>query len=65
VFYGLYYRTAEGRQRWFTIGEHGAPWTPELARDEYRLLGMVVNGADPAATKGGTRDAETISELFD
>jgi hypothetical protein len=65
VVYGLYYRTAEGRQPWFRIGEHGAPWTPELGRDECRLLGMVVNGADPAATKGGARDAVTISELFD
>ena len=43
-----------------------APWTPERVRDEaYRLLGMVVNGADPAPPKAGTRDAETISELFD
>jgi len=30
-----------GRQRWFTIGKHGSPWTPELARREAkRVLGL-------------------------
>src|SRR5258705_1272084 len=29
VFYALKYRTVEGRQRWYTIGRHGAPWTPD------------------------------------
>ena len=29
VFYALKYRTEEGRQRWHTIGRHGAPWTPD------------------------------------
>ena len=35
---GARYRTKEGRQRWFTIGRHGAPWTPESARLEARRL---------------------------
>jgi hypothetical protein len=30
VAYVLKYRTATGRQRWHTIGRHGAPWTPDL-----------------------------------
>jgi hypothetical protein len=39
VTYVLYYRTKEGRQRWYTIGTHGSPWTPDLARKEaLRLL---------------------------
>ncbi|MDD2704960.1 MAG: integrase arm-type DNA-binding domain-containing protein, partial [Acidocella sp.] len=43
VQYVLRYRTAEGRQRWFTIGRHGAPWTPDSARDEARRrLGEIV-----------------------
>ena len=25
VAYVLFYRTKDGRQRWFTIGKHGAP----------------------------------------
>ena len=52
VSYVLFYRTKEGRQRWFTIGRHGAPWTPEGAREEARrLLGDVASKADPAGDK--------------
>jgi integrase len=66
VSYVLFYRTREGRQRWYTIGRHGAPWTPESARDEaQRLLGGVANKADPAAEKRAARNAQTISELCD
>src|SRR5215469_4966953 len=43
---------------------HGAPWTPESARDEaQRLLGSVANNADPAADKRAARNAQTVSEL--
>jgi integrase len=64
ISYVLFYRTREGRQRWFTIGRHGAPWTPESARDEaQRLLGDVANKADPAAEKRAARNAQSISEL--
>ena len=46
--YVLHYRTEEGRQRWYTIGRHGSPWTPETARAEaQRLLGEVRRGLDP------------------
>ena len=38
VAYVVFYRTKEGRQRWFTIGKHGAPWTPETAREEARRM---------------------------
>jgi site-specific recombinase XerD len=66
VSYVLYYRTTEGRQRWFTIGRHGAPWTPETARAEaLRLLGEVVSNADPAADRRAARTAQTVSELCD
>jgi integrase len=66
VSYVLFYRTKEGRQRWFTIGRHGAPWTPETARAEaLRLLGDVANKADPAADKRAARIAHTVSELCD
>ena len=52
VSYFVFYRTAEGRQRWQTIGRHGAPWVPDTARDEARrLLGDVARGEDPAAAK--------------
>src|SRR6516164_11093819 len=66
VSYVLFYRTREGRQRWFTIGKHGAPWTPETARDEAkRLLGDVAHQRDPAAEKRAARNAQTIAELCD
>jgi integrase len=66
VSYMLMYRTREGRQRRFTIGRHGAPWTPDTAREEARrLLGEIVKGADPAADKRNAREAMTIAELCD
>jgi integrase len=66
VSYVLYYRTGEGRQRWYTIGRHGAPWTAETAREEAkRLLGDVAHKADPAAEKRARRKAQTVSELCD
>jgi len=43
---------AFGRQRFFTIGPHGSPWTPEKARKEAkRLLGLVAEGKDPAVER--------------
>jgi integrase len=64
--YFLFYRTAEGRQRWHTIGRHGAPWTPDTARGEARrILGEVAGGKDPAASKREARKALTITELCD
>ena len=66
VAYVLFYRTAEGRQRWQTIGRHGAPWTPEQAREEARrILGGVAKGTDPAADKQAKRKAATMTELCD
>src|SRR5271169_4956281 len=66
VTYLVKYRTAGGRQRWHTIGRHGAPWTPESARSEARrILGEVVKGTDPAAEKRAARSAATVAELCD
>ena len=64
VSYVLFDRTKEGRQRWFTIGRHGAPWTPETAREEARrLLWDVANKLDPAVEKRSSRRAPTVAEL--
>jgi len=52
----------EGTQRWYTIGKHGSPWTPESAKKEAkRILGLAVSGKDPQAVK----QAKTIAELCD
>ena len=67
--YAVEYRAGRGRQapkRRYTIGKHGSPWTPELARREaLRLLGAVANGVDPAATRKAKRQAMTLAELCD
>ena len=64
VTYVLFYRTQNGRQRWYVIGRHGAPWTPDAARERAKeLLGAVASGADPAAIKDAKRKATTVAEL--
>jgi integrase len=63
--YMVKYRS-QGRQRWFTIGKHGSPWTPELARREAkRILGLVAEGKDPADKKQKDRSAPTVDALAD
>jgi hypothetical protein len=57
---------SQGGQRWYTIGKHGSPWTPELARREAkRILGLVAEGKDPADKKQKDRSAPTVSALAD
>ena len=66
ISYIVMYRTAEGRQRRHTIGKHGAPWTPDTARNEARrVLGRVASGEDPAAQKAEVRRAITVADLCD
>lgn len=63
--YVIKYRTF-GRQRFVTIGRHGSPWTPEMARREAkRLFGLVATGKDPQAEKAEARDraADTLHEV--
>ena len=64
----LKYR-AEGRQRWYTIGRYGSPWTVDQARTEAkRILGEVAAGRDPSGAKQVARDAEpplTVDQLCD
>lgn len=60
--YMLGYRI-HGRQRWFTIGQHGSPWTCDTARDEaLRLLGEVARGNDPANDRDHVRGLPTVAE---
>src|SRR5262245_25968879 len=64
ITFVLMYRTREGRQRWYTIGRYGSPWTPDTARDEAkRLLYEVARGGDPAEVKNNARHAETVEDL--
>jgi integrase len=67
--YAVDYRMGSGRgapKRRLTIGKHGSPWTPEMARAEAkRLLAEVAAGRDPAAKRQGERNALTIGDLID
>jgi integrase len=63
--YILQYR-CKGRQRRYTIGRHGSPWTVDEARTEaVRLLGEVVRGNDPADLKRAERGDVTFSAFAD
>jgi integrase len=63
--YVLQYR-CKGRQRRYTIGRHGSPWTADEARTEaVRLLAEVVRGDDPADLKRAERGNVTFSAFAD
>ena len=55
-----------GRQRWFTIGQHGSPWTPDTARKEaLSMLGDIHRGVDLPMLRTGNRSQPTMSDLCD
>jgi integrase len=65
--YVIKYRVL-GKQRFLTIGPHGAPWTPDKARREAkRLLGLVAEGKDPADARAQARlaAADTLRKVAD
>ena len=57
----------EGHQTWHTIGKHGSPWTPEIARKEaLDVLGLVRSGIDPQKAERDRKAAgTTVAELCD
>ena len=59
-------RRVGGRMRRFTIGRHGSPWTPDMARDEaVRLLGQIAEGKDPADARAEAKRNISVSQLCD
>jgi integrase len=53
-----------GRQRWFTIGRHGSPWTVEKARTRAKIIiGDIADGKDPAKERDDDRNKPTVAEL--
>lgn len=64
---GLYYvlkTRVNGQQRWFTIGKHGSPWTPDTARKKVlTLLGEIADGQDPAEVRDDLKKRITMTEL--
>jgi integrase len=62
-FFVLKYRFGT-LQRWFTIGQHGSPWTAEQARARaVELLGLLAKGQDPAAQRDRQKANPTIRTL--
>lgn len=62
--YAVKYRLG-GRQRWATIGEHGAAWTPDAARGEaVDILRAASRGVDLVAERKA-RPEETVAEMID
>jgi site-specific recombinase XerD len=54
------------QQRWFTIGRHGSPWTPEKARREaQRILGSVAEGQDLSSIRDEHKASMTMGDLCD
>lgn len=54
-----------GRERWLTVGKHGAI-TPDQAREIVRdYAATVAGGGDPAADRETKRSAPTVSEMLD
>lgn len=61
--YALKTRVA-GRQRWFTIGRHGSPWTPDTARKEALIiLAEIASGKDPATARDAEAKTPTVKRL--
>lgn len=50
-----------GRQQWITIGRHGAPWTPELARKEARRLLLRATGGEDLRPRLDEGDKQSIT----
>jgi integrase len=65
--YVVQYRAGTGRKaptRRYSIGKHGAPWTPtEARREAQRLLLAAATGNDPAVARADDKKAITVAEL--
>ncbi|MER8649866.1 site-specific integrase [Mesorhizobium sp. M0586] len=54
------------RQRWYTIGRFGSPWTVDQARLEAkRFFGLVASGIDPGQTKRNAKDETPVLSVSD
>jgi integrase len=67
--YVVYFRVGGGRnapQRYFTIGKHGSPWTPDTARERAEtILREAKAGNDPAKALEAARAVPTVAAMCD
>ena len=55
-----------GRQRWFTIGRHGSPFSPDEAREKARAIaGQIADGVDVAAIREEKKNRINVAQLCD
>jgi integrase len=63
VTFNVFYRTADGTQRWHKIGRHGI-FSPDVARQEARRILMAVAlGQDPSGERYKLRNSMTVADL--
>ncbi|HEX8568863.1 MAG TPA: site-specific integrase [Caulobacteraceae bacterium] len=63
--YAVKYRV-DGRQRWYTIGAHGSPWSPDEARLKARqILNLAALGEDAVEKKQERKAALTVAQLIE
>ncbi|WP_342627086.1 tyrosine-type recombinase/integrase [Nguyenibacter vanlangensis] len=61
--YVIHYRSG-GRMRRYTIGQHGSPWTADLAREEaIKVLARVHDGENPADVRAEERRSMRVKEF--
>ena len=54
------------KDHWFTIGTHGAPWTPDTARQEAkRMLGEIAAGKNLAVVREQQRSVLSFADVAD
>jgi integrase len=65
VTFCVFYRNAEGVQKWHRIGRFGV-WTPDQARKEaQRVLRARDMGEDPSAQRKALRESPTVAQVCD
>lgn len=66
LVYVFRYQDQTGQTRRVTIGQHGQPWTVDMARDRaVQMQRAVAEGRDPREEKREARNAITIGQLVD
>ena len=64
--YIVQYRPRGRATKRYTIGAHGSPWTPDMARQEaFRVLADVSRGLDPSAERAKSKEELTVAKLCD
>jgi integrase len=64
-YYFVRYRNKHGRDRWFSIGEHGKITVDAARIKAKQIFQAVVDGGDPSGEREAFRAAPTVNDLLD